>query len=360
VGIFAQPLMRDILHVLASGHPSNTGMARIVIALAAQLPKDRFRLHAWFLSEDGPLENDLRAAGVLTRVVRWRGGKRDPLGALRFCRNLRRQRFAIVHQHVGGKSVRWAVRGASDARTVVHVHGRVNELGNSAPELMEIHGADARIAVSEAVARYVRGGRVDVVYPGTVAGESTPVPRGSEFVIGSACRLESIKGIAYLLEAFASLRGNYRLEIAGSGSQQEELMQLARRLGVEHKVRFLGWQSDLCKLMARWHVYVQPSLDEGFGLAALEAMAAGLTVIATQAGGLAELVRNGETGILVPPQQSRALAEAIAVVERDEELRLRLGRAAHRRALTHFNTHAMSEQIGAIYSRVLASSSKGV
>jgi glycosyltransferase involved in cell wall biosynthesis len=225
---------------------------------------------------------------------------------------------------------------------------------------MEIHGADARIAVSEAVARYVRGGRVDVVYPGTVAGESTPVPRGSEFVIGSACRLESIKGIAYLLEAFASLRGNYRLEIAGSGSQQEELMQLARRLGVEHKVRFLGWQSDLCKLMARWHVYVQPSLDEGFGLAALEAMAAGLTVIATQAGGLAELVRNGETGILVPPQQSRALAEAIAVVERDEELRLRLGRAAHRRALTHFNTHAMSEQIGAIYSRVLASSSKGV
>jgi len=351
--------MREILHVLASGHPSNTGMAKIVASLSANLQKERFRLHAWFLTEGGPLEEELRNAGVQTRVVRWRGGKRNPLGALKFCRSLRRQRFAIVHQHVGGKSLRWAVRAATAARMVVHVHGRVNELAHCELQTVALNGADARIAVSRAVARYVTGGPVDVVYPSTVAGELTAAARGDEFIIGSACRLEGVKGIAYLLEAFALLRGNYRLEIAGSGSQEAELMRLASQLGVQSKVKFLGWRTDLHELMARWHVYVQPSLDEGFGLAALEAMAAGLPVIATAAGGLTELVRNGETGLLVPARQAPGLAHAIAAIESDEKLRLRMARAGRRRAISRFDPRRMSEQISAIYSRVLASSSTG-
>ncbi len=351
--------MLDVLHVLGSGRPESTGMARIVTTLAKGLPRERYRLHAWFLEDGGLLEEDLRAAGVQTRVVRWCGGKRDPLGALRFCKTLRSQRFAIVHQHVGGRSLRWVARAASDARAIVHVHGRFDEanLRVAAPSAML--GADAVIAVSEAVARQVRSGPVDVVYPGTfVAGSTptTPATRGRDFVIGTACRLEHVKGIADLLEAVAKLRGSIRLEIAGSGSQQPELVQLSRRLGIEQSVKFLGWRSDLQERMVGWHAYAQPSLDEGFGLAALEAMAAGVPVIATRVGGLAELVRDGETGLLVTPRHPLELSMAIAALQGNENRRLAMARAARARALAHFDAVRMSEQIEAIYSRVLASS----
>ena len=250
--------MIDVLHVLASGRQETTGTARIVTALAAGLPRERYGLHAWFLNEGGPLEAELRAAGIHTRVVRWSGGKRDPLGALRFCRHLRTRRFAIVHQHTGGRSVRWAVRAASDARTVVHVHGRIDESTQQVPSSTEIGGADARIAVSEAVARHVIGGPVDVVYPGTFPAKAATESRRNEFVIGTACRLEGVKGLEHLLEAVSMLRAGCRLEIAGAGTHQAVLVQLAQRLGITHKVAFLGWRSDLRDVMQRFHVYALP------------------------------------------------------------------------------------------------------
>lgn len=347
-----------ILHLLGNGELEGTSVVRTVASLARCMDAGRYRIHAWFLGNDGPLVGALREIGVQTAVVRWRAGIRDPRGALRFWNKLHGTDFAIVHQHFGGRSVRWMVRRASRAKIIVHLHGRVHEASGEAPVPAQVEGADAVIAVSDAVARQVRGARACVVYPGvkmprrSFTAQETLRP-GRSAVIGTACRLVAIKGLQYLLQAIARLRAEFpevRLEIAGSGVLQADLERQVHELGLAKSVTFLGWQPDMAAAMSRWNVYVQPSIDEGFGIAALEAMATGLPVVATGVGGTLELVQDGATGWLVPPRDPAALAGRIGMLLGDEHLRRRMGHAGRRRAGDCFAEHRMVGETAAIYS----------
>jgi glycosyltransferase involved in cell wall biosynthesis len=160
------------------------------------------------------------------------------------------------------------------------------------------------------------------------------------------------KGFQYLLNAFASLKctyGDATLEIAGDGPARGLLDQQVRRLGLSHSVRFLRWQSDMSQIRARWHIFVQPSLHEGFGLAALEATCAALPVVASAVGGLKEIVVDGVTGLLVPAGDSLALGEGLTKLAASRELRRRLGAAGRARATTLFTPEATAEQIFDVY-----------
>jgi glycosyltransferase involved in cell wall biosynthesis len=119
-------------------------------------------------------------------------------------------------------------------------------------------------------------------------------------------------------------------------------------------VEFLGWRDDVEALLHRWDVFVMPSLEEGFGIAALEAMAAGLPVVATAVGGIPELVKDGETGWLVPPADPQALAGRLRSLLRDSGLRQAMGIAGHSRAQDHFSMDRMVENVSKIYDGILS------
>jgi glycosyltransferase involved in cell wall biosynthesis len=142
--------------------------------------------------------------------------------------------------------------------------------------------------------------------------------------------------------------------IAGDGPARGELEAAARAAGLGERARFLGARDDKARLLAACDVFCLPSRHEGLGVAALEAMAAGRAVVATRVGGLGEAVVDGRTGLLVPPDDPLALAEALARVLGDRELRERLGRAGPERIGEGFRAEQMVAAYEELYRAVLS------
>ncbi len=357
-----RPAPRRVLHILGTAQREATGLVRIVRELAGGLDPAHYRLHAWFLEADGPLAQELSAAGAAVRILPFRGVG-DPLGALRFWTALRGQHFSIVHQHLGGPTVRWLVRAGTGAPLVSHLHGRVAEAGGASPAAVLSRGADAVTASCRAVADLASAVEPQVIYAGLPAlPRCGPGHRQEDRrrVIGAACRLVALKGIVHLLRAVASLRSqvpDLGLEIAGAGPEQGALETETRRLGLTEVVAFLGWQTEVEALMARWDVFALPSLEEGFPIAGLEAMAAGLPVVGTTVGGIPELVEDGTTGYLVRPGDALALADCLRPLLLDQSLRQRMGEAGRLRVQEHFTAERMVGEISEIYDRLLENSS---
>jgi glycosyltransferase involved in cell wall biosynthesis len=182
--------------------------------------------------------------------------------------------------------------------------------------------------------------------------------RPDHVAIGVASRLIDGKGHADVIQAIARLASavpEIRLVIAGDGPTRVLLESAARQVPGK-KIRFEGFVHDVPRFMNAMDVIcfpTHPSLGEGFGLAALEAMAASRPVIATSVASLPEVVVDGETGVLVPPGDVGALAAAIEGLAGDPGRRARLGAAAHDRASSTFSLEAMVERTVEVYQEAL-------
>jgi len=351
-----------VLHVVETARPEATAIVRIVAGLADHLPREKYRLDACFLDGDGPLAGELRRHGVNVSVVNWAGGVRNPIGALRFARYLRRRPVSIVHLHHGGRSVSWLSKRISGAPVVFHVHGMVNEGVPGQPILIHETDVDATIANSRATAGAINHPRVTVIYPGIEAEALSSGARAVEpRVVGAAGRLVGIKGIAFLIDAFALVSKTFpdvRLEIAGTGPESQALESQVKRLGLEHRVRFLGWVNQLDATFARWEIFAQPSLTEGFGLSILEAMANGLPVVATSVGGIPELVSDHVTGLLVPPGEPQAFASAVEHLLRDSDRARAMGERGRDRARHEFSASLMASRMQTLYDTLIETSAR--
>ncbi len=126
----------------------------------------------------------------------------------------------------------------------------------------------------------------------------------------------------------------------------------ARRLDVAESILWLGHRDDVPELLPAFDLYVQPSLEEPLGLSILEAMAAGLPVVASRVGGIPEVVLPGETGILVPPSDAEALADAVAVLLDAPDLRAAMGQAGRARVLSDFSPDEQVDRIESVFTRV--------
>jgi glycosyltransferase involved in cell wall biosynthesis len=347
-----------VLHILGSAQPESTGMARIVRALALGLDPDYCHVHALFLAGAGPLVDSLQQAGATASALDWKQGSRDPLGALRLWRFLRRRHFDLVHLHYGGRSVSLIARAATNAKIIRHLHGRIQESRGLVPVSFSVRGYDAVVAVSKAVASRVVDGTARVIYAGIEIPPATPLRHrsDSEIVIGTAGRLVDVKGIEYLIGATSALRNafpNVLVEIAGSGPCREKLEKAVKLAGLQQNVKFLGWVDEIGTSLPRWDIFVMPSLEEGFPIAALDAMAAGLPIVATSVGGIPELVEDGTTGWLVPPRDVESLASRIRLLIDGHELRLSMGTAGYRRVRDHFSNEQMVTNFAQLYEELL-------
>ncbi len=170
-----------------------------------------------------------------------------------------------------------------------------------------------------------------------------------------ACRqLFPRKGIRFLIQAAALLKPRFpdlKLVLAGDGFERPELVRLTQELGIGEDVTFLGWvpNSALPPYYRAAAVSVIPSLEEGFGIPAAEAMGCEVPVVASDAGGLPEVVEDGVTGLVVPRGDVPALASAIGSLLEDPERRRQMGIAGRRRAAEHFDWDRTAEQFEQVY-----------
>ncbi len=172
--------------------------------------------------------------------------------------------------------------------------------------------------------------------------------------IGSIGRLHPIKGYDYLLETFKIVNDKnplLKLEIVGDGKIKPDLLKKAKRLNLLKNVTFLGSlpPSNVISILNDWDLFILPSLWEGFGIVILEAMAMQLAVIATKIGGIKEIVKDGETGILVNPKNPKKMANAILLLLNDETKRLTMGKAGQKRILENFSLYEKTKQLEKIY-----------
>jgi glycosyltransferase involved in cell wall biosynthesis len=231
--------------------------------------------------------------------------------------------------------------------------GRVFALGDRTIGLL----AHRQIAISRGLARYLSETEgfaesdFEIVHYGIEAGpEPAPHAGGPQFLcIG---RLIPIKGHVVLLRAFRRVLDELpeaRLDIAGRGPLEHGLKDFARELGLADAVRFRGHVSPPQRAIEEAFAVVVPSLGEGFGMVALEAMERARPVIATSIGGLEDLVRDGETGLLVPVAEAEPLAEAMLALARDPERAAAMGRAARERAIVRFPEVRCADRTEEVY-----------
>jgi glycosyltransferase involved in cell wall biosynthesis len=225
--------------------------------------------------------------------------------------------------------------------------------------------ADRVVAITDALRTFTiervgaDPGKVETIHYGLDAlpaawGANPPdaVPASARVLVSTA-RLTVQKGVDQAIRALASLPDDTVLVVLGEGPERPALEALAQELGLASRVFLLGRVPDVAAWLRRASTYVHPARWEGFGLGVLEAMHAGLPVVATRASSLPELVADGETGYLVPVDDPASLAAAIErALERPE-----LGAAGRRRAVEEFSVARMADAHAALYERLASASS---
>jgi glycosyltransferase involved in cell wall biosynthesis len=286
-------------------------------------------------------------------------------GASRF---LRRRKFALVHAHLN-----WSLACSGGllaaAAAGMPVVATVQLWGESAPHpllrLIARATVSHHIAVSEEISRRLRrehrlpADRVTVVHNGIQLTPprqtflESPLADGlSSPLVLTVARLESQKGLRHLVAA-AEQVPNATFLIAGDGPERPVLERQIAGLGLEARVMLLGHRNDVPTLLACCDVFVLPSLHEGLPLAILEAMNAGVPVVATAAGGIPEAIRHEQTGLLVPAADPRALAAAIRRIVEEPRLSYRLSETGRREVSERFSIAATARGAEQVYAKAL-------
>jgi glycosyltransferase involved in cell wall biosynthesis len=225
-----------------------------------------------------------------------------------------------------------------------------------------LHRLDAHVAVGAASARrtedfYALGRGSVVSVPNCVPDVPLPPrpqrPGDAPLVVGSVGRLDAVKGYDVLLRALARLPG-VRVVVVGDGGGRAGLQEQARRLGVADRVELPGWADRPAAALPTFDVFCLPSRSEGFPLSIVEAMLAGLPVVGTRVGSVAELVVDGGTGLLVERDDVDGLAAALGRLRDDAALRATLGAAGRERARAHYTVEHMARAYEQLWRRVCA------
>ena len=348
------------------------GAEQVVIRLAAGLDRRRFQPLVCCLDQPGPFATRAEAVGVEVVALDKRGPL-DVRAAVRLARLLRARQVDVVHTHLWGANLWGRLAGLAGGVPVVTTEHNVDDwkgAGHLALDRALAPAATHLVAVSQQVrefyeARGVGRGRWQVVYNGVETNggawrERGPAFRGlglgaDEPVVGLVGRLVAAKAPLVFLRAVALAAGrvpSLRGLVVGDGPLRADAEGEARRLGLEGRVVFAGLRQDVPELLPGLDALVFSSLREGLSMAMLEAMAAGVPVVATNVGGTPELVTHGVTGLLVPPARPEAIADALESLLADAPRADAIRRAARLRVEERFSLERMTAAYAALYAAV--------
>lgn len=360
------------------------GSERQMVQLAERLPRDRFALEFILLSGRGPLADRVERAGVPVTVLHWRRGRSvtDRLPDLwRLVRTLRRGRFDIVdawlfHAYAIASLTRPVSRIPvliAGRRSLSDFKDRFSRAERWLDRLAR-RRVDAVVANSDAVRREVAAyegidpGRIRVIHNGVdIPAPIPPAVRGAlraawgvgpgDVLVGCVGNYKFGKGQEVLIRAIAKALPTspaLRLILVGEGPRRAELQRLVDELGVHDAVRLHGAEPDARDIIGAFDIAAQASVSEGLPNAVLEAAAAGLPIVATDAGGTAEILDQGRVGILVPIDDEAAMADAIARLAADPDLRRSLGESARIFVETAFGLDRFVAETASLYEELAA------
>ncbi len=280
---------------------------------------------------------------------------------------VRQHDIRVLHANSAAPS-QWLLPTARRLRLPLLVHLHTAYLRRSRYTLL-LHLADSIVGVSRQVleallADGVPSSRMRVIHNGIDFDRLTGAPASDlrqtlgiphdALVIGAPGSLIARKGLDILIPAFSALPPQAHLLIAGTGPEQPALMQQTASLGLTDRVHFIGFCDPIATLYRACDVVALASRTEAFGLVLAEAGFCSRPVIATRVGGVPEVVADGETGLLVAPDDAAALAQALQTMAGDPALRRRLGQAGHARAQTLFSADRMVQDFHTEYDRLAA------
>lgn len=349
-----------------------------ILELASKLDRRRFAVTVCVLKGDGAIAQELRDRGVRVMTLNGKGAW-DIRVLYRLFKVIRAERPDVIHaflfwanlaSRLVGRILQVPVlissyrellgcrtwpRRAADRLTARWAHAMtccseavrqltIEAVGGEAHKYVTIHnGIDPdRFTIRQGLTRSDLGLQ-----------EGLPV-------IGTVCRLsEPEKGLAVLLQAMTQLVGPSggplcQLVIVGEGPSYGQLRALSEKLSLSHWVVFAGVRRDVAELLPLMDIFVLPSLSEGFGIAIVEAMAAGRPVVATTVGGIPEIVRHGETGLLVPPGDPGSLAWAVRQLLDHPDRAATMGALGRQRARETFSIASVVKRHEDLYDRLLA------
>lgn len=357
--------------VLAIESSGPGGAEHIVLRLADELRRAGAEPIVATL-RSGWMTHRAESVGLPVWVVPQRRGL-DLGWVLRFAARLRREQIDIFHAHESTMSLfggAAALIAGVRALSTLHGRHRISKKRSKLFSYRVLRSLGVQIvAVSHDLARFLAGelrlepAALHVIHNGVPL--PTRPPREERHVRASAARnhlsipddgalvvavgnLYPVKDHATLLRAVARVPGT-RLAIAGRGEQESRLRQLAHELDVTDRLYLLGLRDDVERVLEAADLFVQPSRSEGLPLAILEAMAAGLPVVATAVGGIGEAVEDEKTGHLVPPGDPDALADAVTRVLFSKDRGETLGEAGRVRVEEEFSVSAMAARYRDLY-----------
>jgi len=370
-----------VVHIIGGGEIG--GAERHIINLARAVDPQKVAISICCLFE-APLAGIAASAGISTFVVTMRN-RLDFTAVGKLAAIINEQGFDLVHTH----GVRANLLGRLAARqtrkpVVTTVHsllerdypGFVTRQVNYFTEWATRSLTSRFITVSKALkAKLVASGvpedRVTVIYNGidleAFSQELEPGAARAELglapgvpLVGMVARLHPVKGHRYFIKAAKLVleqRSDVRFVVAGEGHLRAALEEMAAELGIRSQVIFTGFVADIRPLMSALDLLVIPSLWEGFGLTAVEAMALGVPVVSTEVGGLPEVVLHGETGLLVPPADPAALAKGILWMLEHPVAVADMSDRAKQIVQEKFTSRVMARRTEELYRKVLGEKS---
>ena len=371
-----------ILHVTAT---TTGGIGLLLLYLAKHLDKKKFDVTVAF----GPgymLDGEFFKEGISVYTIST-SRKIAPFsivkGFFQIYRLIKEKRFDIVHSHtsVGGLIGRIAGKLAGVPVVIWSIHGFASHEGQNRfkkyffllIEKLLDKFTDHYVAVSEALKkegiqnRILTSNKITVIHNGielrnynknfnVIQKKKELGIEMSRTIIGTVTRFEPQKAIHDFLVSVSYVKKTYpdiKVVIAGDGPLRREIEKLINDLKLNDNITLLGWRNDVPEILAVLDIFCQSSLWEGCPMVLLEAMAVGKPIIATNVGGVKEIVEDDNTGILVPPADPKAMGDAIVKLMNNKEKTMKMGMNGRRRAESFFNVDLMLIKYERLYQELL-------
>jgi len=361
-----------VLHVTT--HVNIGGIGNYILSLTGALKAKG--IDCVVASSGGNLENEFAKKGIplkkLNIKTKFEFGSKVIGSAFAIAGIIRKDGIGLVHAHSRVSQVAsWLACKMTKTPLVTTCHGYFKR---RLRVVLDTWG-DRVVAISDAVRDHLKDdlgvmdGRIALIYngvdPARFGGRYSDAEIGSIRessgigpgpVIGTIGRLSPVKGQKFLVEAMAAIISkcrDARMIIVGDGPEREALESRAKSLGIDRSIHFISSVLDTDRILAVMDVFVFPSVKEGLGIALLEALAAGKACVASDVGGIGDILRRDSCGVLVRPGDPRSIADAVIGLLDDPAARSRMGERGRKVVSERFSLDVMAGRVAELYRDVI-------